>query len=191
MYQSIEIESTPEVKSLSAAFAVVLAVFMASCSEMYQRAEVEVDIEERILHLDYRSGGDVPGGFLITFLSDGAVRLHSPHRKTAWSRLSAEDFSVLTELIQSNAFSSAIDALKAASSSFACCDYNELAIYLNSADEPLVIIFGSELSRLAAVVRFTELVNRIGDTYFRAHYRLSLPSPEGVEALPPPPPSSY
>jgi hypothetical protein len=129
-----------------------------------------------VLHLDYRSGGDAPLRFALTFFENGRARLDSPRGKTFWATLDEADHGALTALRTSETFSSAVEHLKTSGPSFACCDAREVGIYESPAAQPAALRFNNFDAAPEALLDLVRISNKIGKKYFGRHY--SLPMPE-------------
>ena len=152
----------------------LLALLWIGCVAL-QAGEQVIDPGEVVLHVDYRSGGDSPIGFLMTFLRDGRVRYYSPSRRAHWTELQPEDFSRLMELIVSPQFNGDLDLLRGASEAFACCDSHEVGIFVGATATPVAVTFDEQPITPCSVQMLMILINRYGDQYFGRHYRIELP----------------
>lgn len=137
--------------------------------------EPELDPSKVILHLDYRSGGDAPVSFLLTFFDDRSVRYYTPRRKILWERLDAETWTELKWLIGSSEFHGALEQLRASSRPFACCDQQEVGIFLGAAATPVALDFDQERSAPEPIEALIVLVNTIARECFGHRYGDGLP----------------
>lgn len=128
------------------------------------------------LHVEYRSGGEAPLGFLWTYFEDGTVRYYSPRGKVRWAELSATDAAELESLLESTELRAELARLRRAYPAFGCCDYEEVGIALG-VDQQMT---GYALEATAdenfhVIARLLELVDELGRRYFGRHYGLRLP----------------
>ncbi len=148
--------------------------FGASCS--LPQSHRDEALANFIVHLDYRSGGDAPVGFLMTVMADGRVRFLSPDWETYWRSLSEDDMASALAIFRSSELSNLAAHLEEESGNrFGCCDAKELGVYLSSESEPIGVNFEVESSRPAVVLALVQFVNEIGKKYFRERYSLPLP----------------
>lgn len=128
-----------------------------------------------LLHLDYRSGGDAPIGFLMTFREDRSVRLLSPRGTVRIKKISAADAAELQVLLQSREVVAWLGSVKATGDKFACCDAKEVGIYLGEGTAAIGVRLDEPGGPTAGEVRLFKYLNRVGRHYFGGRYSISLP----------------
>ncbi len=128
-----------------------------------------------LLHIDYRSGGDSPIGFLMTFREDRTVRLLSPRGTVRVKRMSSADATELRALLQSTEVVAWLDSMRTTGNEFACCDAREAGIYLGEVAPPIAVRLDEPAKLDGGGVRLFEYLNRVRRHYFGGSYRVSLP----------------
>lgn len=150
----------------------ILLIGLCCCTH---KAGEELDTSELILHLDYRSGGDAPLGFLMSFFEDGRVRFLSPRHKERWSRLSTDETKDLQALLRSADFQQGVEIQAREGPRFACCDAEEVGIFLSAVAEPVSVTFTASSAAPQPLYELIRMVNRIGRANFGRRYSLPLP----------------
>lgn len=128
-----------------------------------------------LVHLEYRSGGDAPLGFILTFYDDRRLRFVAPDGKIHQARLPKEEFAELQSVIASDAFGNELRELRQHGQRFGCCDAREIGVYVGSVDEPVAVVLESGYGRGAAMTRLIQLVNGVGHRNFLAWYSVPIP----------------
>lgn len=164
-------------------FAGVLLVIAIACASA-RTSDQQFDASDVLLHVDYRSGGDTPIGFLLTFLADGQVWYLSPSWKTHWGKLNDRELSALRSLMGSREFWAGVEIMRSTGPAFACCDAEEIGIFLGSESPPFAVVF-DELDRVPQpVLQLLSFLNRAGEHHFGRRYRrYALPIPEPEHGL--------
>lgn len=156
--------------------AILLIVSQLGLNSCSQAAEQEFDPSSIVLHMDYRSGGDAPLGFLMSFFEDGRVRFLSPRWKVAWSQLSKVESQHLQAALQSPEFLRSVEIQIEEGPQFACCDAHEVGIFLGPEATPASVWFNSSEppppKRLYELVQF---VNRVGKEHFGRRFSIPMP----------------
>lgn len=165
---------TPTVR-LRSQFALLLLTAAAGLACILPRAASEPAEPAILLHIDFRSGGDAPIGFLMTFREDRSVRLLSPRGAVRMNKISSTDAAELQALLQSREVVAWLGSVKATGDEFACCDAKEVGIYLGDAAEPIGVRLDEPGGPAAGEIRLFEYLNRVGRHYFGSRYTISLP----------------
>lgn len=152
----------------------IVGIALAACSGG-TTLDGELERDRVLLHLDYRSGGDAPLSFIMTFLDDGRVRYYSPHRKVHWAHLDREDRRRLEEIVVSPRLRDDLTNTQSPGNSFACCDRREVGVFFGADVSPVVIDFEETFDAPETVRDLVSWVNRMGRQYFGGRYRMELP----------------
>lgn len=141
----------------------------------------EFDQSTLVLHLDYRSGGDAPLGFLMSFFEDGRIRFQSPRWKVLWSELSEVEGRHLQTLLQSPEFRQTVEIQTREGPEFGCCDAHELGIFLGPEAKPATVWFNSSEPLPKQLYELLRYMNKVGEEHFGRRFSL-LFSHESIEA---------
>ena len=151
---------------------IALLLAMNSCT---RSVDADLDLSRLVLHLDYRSGGDAPLGFLMSFFEDGKIRFLSPRWKILWSQLSDVERRYLEHVLLSPNLREIIQRQAEDGPRFACCDAEEVGIFLGAAAMPASVRFGPSPDAPEELIRLVQFVNSVGEAHFGRKFNLPLP----------------
>lgn len=146
-----------------------LMLSFLSCSKQPLNLDIEAPW---IAHLEYRSGGEAPLGFVVTVFEDGRLRFFSPRHKVRWSQLSETEKGALAGALQAPSLSAELQELRRKGPRFGCCDLEEIGIWLTPAEQANAVALTSG-PRPAGVLALVELIVEIGTRHFGRHFRFS------------------
>lgn len=156
-------------------YAVLVVLSMLGGTSCTGPSDQEFDLSGLVLHVEYRSGGDAPLGFLMSFFDDGRIRFLSPRRKVLWSRLTEVENHHLQALRRSPEFQRSIEFQVDEGPTFGCCDAHEVGIFLGPKARPATIWFNSSKSAPTPLYDVLRFINKIGDAHFGRRFSLRLP----------------
>lgn len=134
-----------------------------------------IDPSSLVLHIEYRSGGDAPLGFIMSFFEDGRIRFLSPRWKVLWSDLSAVEMHHLQDLLGSPEFQRRFELQVKEGPVFGCCDAQEVGIFLGPEARPATVWFDSSKLAPKPLREILEFVDTVGEAHFGRRFSLRLP----------------
>ena len=160
----------------------LLAAVSLACASMPARHE-QPDLSDALLHIEYRSGGDAPVGFLLTVLDNGRVRYYSPRWRTYWAKLSDGELAELRTLIRSPDFLAGVETINTLRQ-FACCDSEEIGLSLGP--EPHLIPIALDRPEIIPepILDLLTFLNLTAKSHFGRRWTMPFPIAEGRVAAP-------
>lgn len=159
----------------TAFYAMLVVVSLLGATSCTGPSDQEFDLSSVVLHVEYRSGGDAPLSFLMSFFDDGQIRFLSPRGKVLWSQLTEVESRHLQALRRSPEFKKSVESQVDEGPAFGCCDAHEVGVFLGPTARPATVWFNSSKSAPTPLYDVLRFINEVGEAHFGRRFSLRLP----------------